>query len=72
MFTAAQPLYRPAHNSSEPVLCGGEMEEETGRECNTMGRGKVHTGFGGVGGDLGKWSHLEYPGVDVSVLLKFM
>jgi len=46
------------------------MKEETDRACSTMGRGKGVYWI--LGGKPGEMRLLEFPGIDMSVLLKFI
>jgi hypothetical protein len=45
-------------------------KNEVGRACSTHGRGEVHTGF--CWGHLREGDHLENPGIDGRIILKWI
>jgi len=54
------------------ILFGDQIEKnEMGRTCSTYGgRGKVHTGF--WWGNLREGDHLEGPGIDGKIILRWI
>jgi len=54
------------------VYCSGDQLEknEMGRACSSMGNGEAYTGF--WWGNLREIYHLEYPGVDGRIILRWI